>query len=56
MTNRAFLQDPLEALVQEKYGIEIEEFTNPWHAALSSFLAFAVGALFPMMTIILLPS
>ena len=56
MTNRAFLQDPLEALVQEKYGIEIEEFTNPWHAAVSSFLAFAVGALFPMITIILLPA
>ena len=56
MTNRAFLQDPLEALVQEKYGIKIEEFTNPWHAAVSSFLAFAVGALFPMITIILLPA
>ena len=56
MTNRAFLQDPLEALVAEQYGIEIEEFTNPWHAAVSSFLAFAVGALFPMITIILLPA
>ena len=56
MTNRAFLQNPLEALVAEKYGIEIEEFTNPWHAAISSFLAFAVGALFPMITIILLPA
>ena len=43
-------------MVQEKYGIEIEEFTNPWHAAVSSFLAFAVGALFPMITIILLPA
>ena len=56
MTNRAFLQDPLEALAEEKYGIEIEEFTNPWHAAVSSFLAFAVGALFPMITIIMLPA
>lgn len=56
MTNCAFLQDPLKALVEEKYGIEVEEFTNPWHAAVSSFLAFAVGALFPMVTIILLPA
>lgn len=56
LTNRAFLQDPLKALVEEKYGIEVEEFTNPWHAAVSSFLAFAVGALFPMVTIILLPA
>lgn len=56
LTNRAFLQDPLKALVEEKYGIEVEEFTNPWQAALSSFLAFAIGALFPMLTIILLPA
>ena len=25
---------------RKKYGIEYEEFTNPWHAAASSFLAF----------------
>lgn len=56
LTNRAFLQDPLKTLVEEKYGIEVEEFTNPWQAALSSFLAFAIGALFPMLTIILLPA
>lgn len=56
LTNRAFLQDPLKALVEEKYGIEVEEFTNPWQAALSSFIAFAIGALFPMLTIILLPA
>ena len=30
--------------------------TNPWHAAVSSFLAFAVGAIFPMISIILLPA
>ena len=56
LTNRAFLQDPLKALVEEKYGIEVEEFTNPWHAAISSFLAFAIGAIFPMLTIVLLPA
>ena len=56
LTNRAFLQDPLKALVEEKYGIEVEEFTNPWHAAISSFLAFAIGAISPMLTILLLPA
>ena len=40
MTERAFLKHPLKALVEEKYGLEFEEFTNPWHAAMSSFLAF----------------
>ena len=52
LTNRAFLQDPLKALVAEKYGIEVEEFTNPWHAAISSFIAFVAGAIFPMLSIV----
>ncbi|HIH2972224.1 TPA: VIT1/CCC1 transporter family protein [Streptococcus pneumoniae] len=40
LTNKAFLNNPLKALVEEKYGIEYEEFTNPWHAAISSFISF----------------
>ena len=40
LTERAFLKHPLKALVEEKYGIEYEEFTNPWHAAASSFPCF----------------
>ena len=52
LTNRAFLKDPLKALVAEKYGIEVEEFTNPWHAAISSFIAFVAGANFPMLSIV----
>ena len=56
MTERAFRKHPLKALVEEKYGIEYEEFTNPWHAAASSFLAFSVGSLPPMLSIILFPT
>ena len=56
LTNRAFLKNPLKALVEEKYGLEVEEFTNPWHAAISSFIAFAVGAIFPMLTMVFLPA
>lgn len=52
LTNRAFLKDPLKALVAKKYGIEVEEFTNPWHAAISSFIAFVAGAIFPMLSIV----
>ena len=52
LTYRAFLKDPLKALVAEKYGIEVEEFTNPWHAAISSFIAFVAGAIFPMLSIV----
>ena len=46
LVNKAFLKNPLKALVEEKYGIEYEEFTNPWHAAASSFIAFVLGSLF----------
>ena len=56
LTERAFLKHPLKALVEEKYGIEYEEFTNPWHAAASSFLAFSIGSLPPMLSIILFPA
>lgn len=52
LTNQAFLKYPLKALVAEKYGIEVEEFTNPWHAAISSFIAFVTGAIFPMLSIV----
>ena len=56
LTNKAFLKNPLKALVEEKYGIEYEEFTNPWHAAASSFIAFVLGSLPPMLSIIVFPS
>lgn len=52
LTEKAFLKNPLKALVEEKYGIEYEEFTNPWHAAISSFIAFVVGSLPPMLSIV----
>ena len=55
MTERAFLKHPLKALVEEKYGLEFEEFTNPWHAAMSSFVAFVLGSLPPMLSILLFP-
>ena len=55
MTERAFLKHPLKALVEEKYGLEFEEFTNPWHAAISSFIAFVLGSLPPMLSILLFP-
>ena len=56
LTNKAFLKNPLKALVEEKYGIEYEEFTNPWHAAASSFIAFVLGSLPPMLSITIFPS
>jgi VIT1/CCC1 family predicted Fe2+/Mn2+ transporter len=37
-------------------GIDPDELTNPWHAAWASFLAFTVGALLPLLAIVLPPA
>ncbi len=34
-------------------GIDPDNLTNPWHAAWASMLAFTVGALLPLLTIVL---
>jgi len=41
--------------MRERHNIDPDEVTSPWHAAIASFLAFAVGALLPLLAI-LLPS
>ena len=53
--NQAFSKNPLKVLVEEKYGVDLEEITNPWHADFSSFLAFSVGSLPPTLAILLFP-
>ena len=53
--NQAFSKNPIKVLVEEKYGVDIEEITNPWHAAVSSFLSFSVGSLPPTLAILLFP-
>ena len=53
--NQAFSKNPIKVLVEEKYGVDLDEITNPWHAAVSSFLAFSVGSLPPSLAIMLFP-
>lgn len=48
-------QGAYQVLVEEKYGVDMEEITNPWHAAVSSFLSFSVGSLPPTLAILLFP-
>lgn len=55
LTNKAFSKNPVKTLVEEKYNLEFEEFTSPWHAALSSFTAFVAGSILPMLAVMLLP-
>ena len=45
--------DALAAHAEVELGIDPEELTNPWHAAISSFIAFTIGALIPLLMILL---
>lgn len=47
--------DPFAAHVDIELGIDPEALTNPWHAALSSAVAFVSGALLPLLAILLAP-
>ena len=47
--------DVLRAHAEFEFGLDIDDVTSPWHAAGASMLAFSVGALLPLLTI-LLPS
>lgn len=48
--------DALAAHAEAELGIDPEELTSPWAAALSSFLAFAVGAAIPLAAILIPPA
>ncbi len=48
--------DAFAAHAEIELGISPGELTNPWHAALSSALAFTVGALLPIISILLPPT
>ncbi|MFG2962845.1 MULTISPECIES: VIT family protein [unclassified Streptomyces] len=49
-------RDALRAHASVELGIDPDQLTNPWHAALASFLAFTVGALLPLLAIVLPPA
>lgn len=46
-------RDALRAHARVELGIDPDALTNPWHAAWASFLAFTVGALLPLLAIVL---
>ncbi|BBZ43421.1 membrane protein [Mycobacterium parmense] len=48
--------NPLLAHAEVELGINPEELTNPWQAAMSSALSFAVGALLPLIAILAPPT
>ncbi|MGY6022098.1 VIT1/CCC1 transporter family protein [Streptomyces spinosirectus] len=48
-------RDALRAHARVELGIDPDALTNPWHAAWASFLSFTVGALLPLLAIVLPP-
>jgi VIT1/CCC1 family predicted Fe2+/Mn2+ transporter len=48
--------DALLAHASTELGIDPEDLASPWNAAIASFIAFSVGALLPLLAIVLPPS
>lgn len=48
--------DALGAHAEAELGIDHEELTNPWAAALASMVAFTLGALLPPIAILVAPA
>ncbi len=46
--------DALAAHAETELGIDHEEFTSPWHAAIASMISFLVGSIIPTLAIVLI--
>jgi len=47
--------DALAAHLEVELHIDQDDLVNPWHAALSSAVSFTIGAILPMLAILLVP-
>lgn len=47
--------DALTAHLAVELNIDQEDVVSPWHAAFASLIAFTIGAVLPLVTILLLP-
>jgi len=48
-------KDPLTAHARLELGIDPEALTNPWHAGISSMIAFTLGGLVPLLAFLASP-
>ncbi|WP_417563175.1 VIT1/CCC1 transporter family protein [Microbacterium sp.] len=48
--------DALTAHLEVELHIDQEDLVNPWHAAISSAISFTIGAILPMLAIMLVPA
>ncbi|QLL71046.1 VIT family protein [Lactobacillus sp. 3B(2020)] len=54
-TQELMADDPLNTAVQERYGFNPKDFTNPYAAAIASFISFPLGSILPMVAVTLTP-
>jgi vacuolar iron transporter family protein len=47
--------DVLGAHLEAELGLDTTDVVSPWHAAAASALAFTVGGLLPLLTVVLIP-
>lgn len=45
--------DPIKAHLEAEMGLDEEDLTNPWHAGFASMVSFSIGALIPLLSIVL---
>ena len=48
-------RDAVGAHVEAQLGLREDDYANPWHAAISSAVAFSLGSLLPILAILLIP-
>ena len=48
--------DALGAHADIEFGIDPHDLTNPWHAAWASMISFTLGALLPLLCVVLVPA
>jgi vacuolar iron transporter family protein len=48
--------DVLGAHLEAELGIDVADVVSPWHAAVASALAFTIGGLLPLLTVVLIPA
>ncbi|MCB2175453.1 MAG: VIT family protein [Actinomycetales bacterium] len=49
-------KDAIRAHLETEFGLDENDLTNPWHAAIASAVAFTVGALLPLLAVVLAPT
>jgi VIT1/CCC1 family predicted Fe2+/Mn2+ transporter len=48
-------KDVIRAHLEVEFGLDADDLTNPWHAAIASALAFVIGAALPLVAVVVAP-